>query len=230
MGESSVKEKRQAAIEEYLAGNIDVDHDEELLKLFLLLSSNKDNSDELCERLFDNFGGIDNIIGSDVDRLLEIEGCNKNMAVLLSSIYSISNRIQENKNSSVKYLKTTDEQKHYFVNLLRLKREEVIVLITMDKNKKIINVHQTAKGSTNFAVTKTTDITKIILSDEPKYILLGHNHPSGDSQISAQDISFTINVCEWIESLNVKLLDHIVVGSNDVSSFAESGYKRYLSR
>lgn len=229
MEEKSLNEKRASARDDYCQGKIDIRNEQELLKYFLLLSSKNENADELSKRLMSRFASIKNIISSDILELISVEGCNDSLAVLLTSMGSIINRILEHKNDGVTHLNTTEEQKRYFKNLLFQRQEERLIVITLDNDMKIINSHSIASGGAGFVGTTPTDITRIVLHDKPSKMLLGHNHPNGSAKASNGDINFTISFCSWVEELGVKLVDHIIVGDNTVSTMKEQGFERYLS-
>lgn len=224
----SIKEKRSALRQEYLNGK-DISDEKEMLSLFLALSLNHGDANELCQRLLNRFGNLNNILSTDVNDLIDLGGCTKSIAVLLSSIYAINNLTHLRRNEKISSLKELDEQKVYFENILKPKRNEEIAIVSLDKNKKILGTHIIEGASNNFASTRITDITKIILRDKPFQLIVAHNHPSGDASISAQDISFTIGLASWVESMDVTLLDHIVVGKSETKAFSETDYRRYLN-
>lgn len=228
MDKAGLTQKRALARQNFLDGQLDISSDEELLEFFLLLSSQKDNSKELCEALLQKFGSLKNIISRDVSELTSVDGCSESLAVLLCSINSINNRIYEHKNDDIKQLDTLEKQKEYVKNLLCLKSNEHIVIVCLDKSLKIIDTHMINGGGASFIGALPNQITKIILKDKPKSILLAHNHPDGDISPSNNDINFTISFSNWIKELDVSLLEHIIVGRDSVSALKEQGYARYL--
>ncbi|MFY9429698.1 MAG: JAB domain-containing protein, partial [Acetomicrobium sp.] len=108
---------------------------------------------------------------------------------------------------------------------LRDKQKEVFSVILLDiKNKPIGNV-EISKGSVNATVVDPKEIVKAASLKSASSVILVHNHPSGESAPSSEDIELTSRIAYACDLLGVNVLDHIIIGKNadDFYSFATEG-------
>jgi DNA repair protein RadC len=97
------------------------------------------------------------------------------------------------------------------------------MLLMLDSKSGIIKEKIISKGTVNYSVITPREIFAEALLSNAVAVILIHNHPSGDSSPSKDDIHFTSRVRESGELINVQLLDHIIIGNNNYTSFAEKG-------
>lgn len=113
------------------------------------------------------------------------------------------------------------------VSLLRSEMEtydrEHLLLVCLNNRSQPINVSTVAIGGLSGATFEVANIYKTALLSNAKYIILAHNHPSGDPSPSEDDFNATRKIREAGELLGIRLLDHIVVGNGNYYSFAEGG-------
>ena len=111
------------------------------------------------------------------------------------------------------------------VGLLRSEMEtydrEHLLLVCLNNRSQPINVSTVAIGGLSGATFEVANIYKTALLSNAKYIMLAHNHPSGDPSPSEDDFNVTMKVREAGELLGIMLLDHIVVGNGNYYSFLE---------
>ena len=113
------------------------------------------------------------------------------------------------------------------VSLLRSEMEtydrEHLLLVCLNNRSQPINVSTVAIGGLSGATFEVASIYKTALLSNAKYIMLAHNHPSGDPSPSEDDFNATRKVREAGELLGIMLIDHIVVGNGNYYSFLERG-------
>ena len=105
--------------------------------------------------------------------------------------------------------------------------EEVAYLICLDSNNNCICC-EVSHGGLNYASLNPRDVYKRALISNCKSIIIAHNHPSGNIKPSREDIEITEILKNAGEILDIKLLDHIIVGNKDYYSFYENS-PEYLS-
>ena len=104
----------------------------------------------------------------------------------------------------------------------RLESESFFVLILNNKNlvEKTIEV---SKGTGSFCVVSPSDVLAKVLKEEKKAFIVCHNHPSGDPQPSSDDIELTKRLHEGAKLLELKLLDHVIIGDTEFTSLSKIG-------
>lgn len=111
---------------------------------------------------------------------------------------------------------------------LRLKLErlenEVFGVVFMDAKHRVIEYRQLFTGTIDGASVYPREVVKAAMSVNAAAILIVHNHPSGDSHPSQADRNLTKRLKEALELVDVRVLDHLVVGQNEITSLAEMGW------
>lgn len=103
-----------------------------------------------------------------------------------------------------------------------LAAEELLVL-SLDNKKSLTSVFVAAKGSSTQAHADMKEIFKAVLLSNADGFILVHNHPSGNSTPSAEDIALTRRVKEAAVILGLSLVDHVILGDEAYTSLAELG-------
>jgi DNA repair protein RadC len=126
--------------------------------------------------------------------------------------------------SKIKFQSSTDSGE-YFLAILGGKRDrERFMVAFLDTKNRIIETKVVSEGSIAMAVVYPREILKIALANDCKNIILSHNHPSGAIDASPEDKSITQRIVDIFHPLNIKVLDHIIVGGGKYSSMANDGY------
>ncbi len=100
---------------------------------------------------------------------------------------------------------------------------EVILVIAMDSRHNVNATSIVHIGTANESVADTADILRIALYSSSRNLIIAHNHPSGDPSPSAEDKALTKRMKEAASLMNIKLLDHLIIGSERYYSFTDEG-------
>lgn len=110
-----------------------------------------------------------------------------------------------------------------FVHLkMAYKESEVFAVLFLDTQHRLIAFTEMFQGTIDSAAVYPREIVKAALKENAAAVILTHNHPSGISQPSQADLAITDKIKQALELIDVRVLDHIIVGE-DCYSFAESG-------
>lgn len=101
-------------------------------------------------------------------------------------------------------------------------REHVAVLL-LDTRNRVIGVNTVSIGNLNANLVHPREVFKPVMLANGNAIILGHNHPSGESEPSPEDIAITQRLKEAGELLGIPVLDHLVLGESSFYSFKERG-------
>ena len=104
-----------------------------------------------------------------------------------------------------------------------LDREQFIIVCLNTKNEPT-NISVVSVGSLNKAIVHPREVFKTAILSNAASIMAFHNHPSGETTPSQQDIQLTNRLYEAGELLGIKLLDHLIIGDNSFTSLKEKGY------
>jgi DNA repair protein RadC len=113
-------------------------------------------------------------------------------------------------------------------NFLRLKLascvNETFGMLFLDSHNRIIAFEILFEGSVSHATIYLREIARRVLHHNACGIFLVHNHPSGDSTPSNADRLLTHNVQKFLQDMDVRLIDHLIIGEGSPTSFAAMGY------
>ena len=100
---------------------------------------------------------------------------------------------------------------------------EHFMIATLNDKCKIINIHQIGQGGVNQTPVDCKVIARHALVDMASGVVLCHNHPSGELNPSLPDKTLTKHVIDMLKLLDIKVLDHVIVGHNKYYSFSDEG-------
>ena len=193
----------------------------ELLAIILRTGTKNKNVIELSKEIIDTYS-IDIISRKSYEELLEFKGIKSAKATQIVALFELSRRLYMKTN--VKKISITSSKQIYdYVrpDYLKLEHERVMAIFVNTKNnpikKEFIHV-----GTINYSIIEPRDIIKRVLALYASGFFLIHNHPSGDTTPSQEDIDVTIKIKNICKSMNIRFLDHIIIADNDYYSFFDN--------
>lgn len=104
--------------------------------------------------------------------------------------------------------------------------EEILLIICLNAKNQIVAYSEIAKGGIDYCNVDIKTIFKTILLCNANQFILVHNHPSGNAEISVIDRNLTTKVKKAAETMNIRFLDHIVVGRDNFKSYMREEWKK----
>lgn len=101
--------------------------------------------------------------------------------------------------------------------------KEHLLLASLDTKNKVTALHVVHMGSINASIVHPREVFQLAILDNAASIMIAHNHPSGDSSPSQEDVQVTKRIKEAGKIIGIELLDHIVLGDH-FTSLKEKGY------
>lgn len=121
-------------------------------------------------------------------------------------------------------MKNPEFTKKYLINKLIHEEREVFSVILLDSQNKIINDCNLFFGTIDRASVYPREVVKKVLHDNAASVIFAHNHPSGIPEPSGCDRRITSKLIDALSLIDVKVLDHVVVGGSEAVSFSERGW------
>ena len=156
-----------------------------------------------------------------LEELMDIKGIGMVKAIKLKALTELSMRISCATAKQGLTFTKSGSVAAYYMEQLRHKQTECILLICLDNKGQLIRDKKLADGSVKMALISPREIFLEALQNKAVNIILIHNHPSGDPTPSMADRQLTESVREMGEKLDIPLLDHIIIGDNRYTSFRE---------
>jgi DNA repair protein RadC len=192
--------------------------DTELLAALIGSGSGNKSCMQLATDLLNHFGDLRAILNACPKNFQEIHGLGVVRYVQLQAVREICRRsdfIQLKKRST---LNNSQQAWIYLKRQLRDKKNETIAGLFLDSQYRIIAYDELFTGTINAATLHPRPIIERSLRLNAAALIIAHNHPSGMAEASLQDCKVTDRLRNALELVDVKLVDHIIVGDNEIYS------------
>ena len=160
------------------------------------------------------------IFSTQTAELDSIDGIGESAAIFLKLIGDTARRATKPGGRRAPKLDTPAAAAAYALDLLRAERYESVYVISLDKNLKLLHAERLLTGTLTEAPLYPRRVVESALMHRAHAVLLLHNHPSGDPSPSESDAQATKAVKMALNSIDIRLFDHIVVGRNAAYSFS----------
>ena len=209
--------------EQFLRHGADSFADHELLELALFYAIPRRDTNELAHRLLERFGSLQNVLIAPVEELEKVAGIGENAAILLHLLPEFGKRVRQS-GMKERNLNSPEKCGNYFLRLFGGEPHEVLYQLCLDAKGKLLNCVKLSQGDMDSAALSVRQVVSNALACGASAVVLGHNHPSGVALPSEEDRAVTLRVRDALKTMDIRLLDHIVVADGDYVSMAQSGF------
>lgn len=206
--------------ERFLERGVEALSDAELFAILLRTGTRGENVIEMSNRLINEYG-LDKLFDCSLKELQEINGIGQSKAMQILAMNEILKRIHLSEKPINKITCAGDVFKLFHDRLKDKKEEHFYVLMLSTKNH-IIKEEFVSKGVLDSAIIHPREIFKPAIRHSASRIILVHNHPSGDPSPSEEDLEITKKLIESGKLIDIKVLDHVIVGRDGYYSFKEN--------
>ena len=196
----------------------------ELLAVLLKCGTRDESASQLAARLLAAYSGphtLADIFDAGIDELTEIKGIGRVKAITLQCVGELSRRISSEKAKNRIQMTTPASVAGFFMERMRRLTQEEIRAAFFDTKSNFIRDCLISKGTVNASVVTPREIFIEALRYKAVYVILLHNHPSGDPSPSPEDIRLTRQIAKAGEMLQITLADHIIIGDGRFFSMRE---------
>ena len=200
--------------------------DHEVLEMLLYGALPRVNTNPIAHRLIDRFGSFANVCNASIEELMKVEGVGRVGALhikMLPEYFRFYMQSMDNQPEFMDLSKTENVVKRLRPFFLG-KQNELFYLLTLTSDLKEIECTLMGEGLPNTVEIEKRKLMEVIFRTNSPYIIIAHNHPKGQPLPSNIDITMTKNLVAYLNTINVSLLDHIIITDNDYLSFRDSGY------
>ena len=193
-------------------------NDYELLELILFGVVPRRNTNDIAHRLIDEFGSLKAVFTASPKLLENVKGVGRITAAHISAMGSVIERIGETEDRFPEFF-SFETIKQPLIDYYKPYREEVFMVFFLDKKQKITSRRTFYGHNMSEVVIDLNELSRQIVLNKPDFIVICHNHLSGNTAPSRADDVATQKIC-LISSLNGSaLLDHIIVSKENVFSY-----------
>ena len=197
--------------------------DHKVLEYVLFHCIPRKDTNDVAHDLVDKFGSFAAVLEAPMHELMRVKGINEASATWIKMMIPLFRYYTAQKAGRGKNLNTVDEIGEYVLKQYLGNKYEAVTVLSLNAANKIISFDVISEGDIDNVDLNARKVLEVVLRTSAKAVVLAHNHPSGLALPSKADIKATIEIKRFLNSVNVKLLDHIIVCDNDYVSLAISG-------
>lgn len=197
--------------------------DAELLAIFLRTGVNGKSAVDLSRKLLKKFGGIRQIIEADAASFIRVNGLGQAKYVQIQAAIELGRRYLRAGLERSDALTNPRDTCDYLQAQLSSYQHEVFACLFLDTKHRIICFEKLFNGTIDGASVYPREVAKKALKHNAAAVIFAHNHPSGIAEPSQADRQITLKLKDSLALLDIRVLDHIVVGDNYTISFVERG-------
>ncbi|WP_248321444.1 DNA repair protein RadC [Caballeronia sp. Sq4a] len=198
--------------------------DAELLALFLRTGVPGLTAVDVARALLRRFGSLRSMLGASAAELSAERGIGEARAATLIAVSELCRRALAERARDRMLLNSPGAVEDFLRLKIGTRPNEVFICIYLDARHQLLDICEEARGSLTRVAVYPREIVKRALSLNAAALIVAHNHPSGANQPSAGDRKLTRTLLDALALIDVKLLDHMIVASNDIFSFAREGW------
>lgn len=198
--------------------------DAELLAIFLRTGITGMNAIELATDLLRQFGSLRALLAADQAAFCEVKGLGPAKFAQLQAVLEMSHRYLEETLKKGDALTSPEHTRRYLSQVLRDRHREAFYVLFLDNQHRVLTGEVLFEGTIDAASVYPREVVKRSLELNAAALILSHNHPSGVAEPSQADRRITQRISDALALVDIRVLDHFVVGDGEITSFAERGW------
>lgn len=200
--------------------------DAELLALLIRTGTKAESALVLAQRVLKGDGGktgLEFVAEASLEELSKVKGIGLAKAVQIKAAVELGRRISSCFKDYDVVISSPVDVKKLLMEEMRYLDKEYFKVVMLNVKNRVISVENISIGSLNSSIVHPREVFKPAIKRSSAAVILVHNHPSGDTTPSREDIEITRRLVEAGKILGIEVLDHIIFGNSDYLSFKEKG-------
>ena len=197
--------------------------DAELLAIFLRTGTPGQTAVELARELLGEFGSLRGLLQANQQQLCAARGLGPAKFAQLQAVLELARRHLGERLQRGNLLLNPEATRRYLITTLGDLPREVFCCLFLDTRHRLICYEELFQGTIDGASVHPREVVRRALHHNAAAVILAHNHPSGVAEPSDADQRITRRLKQALQLVDIRVLDHLVVGDRTVMSFAEHG-------
>lgn len=196
--------------------------DHELLAIFLRTGIKGCPVMQLSQNVLVHFGSLRALLSADQKAFCKVKGLGVTQFIQLQATTEMTKRYLKQEMREMPVMSEPSIVKLFLRTELQQEEREVFMVLFLDNQHRLIKKERLFLGTINASAIYPREIIKEALYCNAAALILAHNHPSGVTEPSYADQVITQKIQDSAELMEIRILDHLIVGKNDCYSFAEN--------
>ncbi len=195
----------------------------ELLAVLLQTGSRSGPALDLSSRLLVRFGGLRKLLNAERQTLAAESGIGEARLAILRVLPELARRYFEETLPRGEAIRSPADTETFLLARLRDRPHEVFCCLYLDNRHRVLYFEELFRGTIDGTSVYPREVVKQALAVNAAAIILAHNHPSGVAEPSQADERITRRVKSALELVDIRLLDHLIIGDGTSTSLASRG-------
>ena len=213
--------RRQRVRDRFCKEGLESFEEHEVLELLLYYSIPMRDTNVLAHRLLKEYGSLANLMETNPKELVTRCKISETTATLISMIPPLARSYLKSRHSEKTIIDSSTKAGEYVKNLFVGYSYEVFQVVLLNSKNQVNHACVIHEGTINEAAVYPRIIIETALRHKAVSVIIAHNHPGDSLTPSSADISVTKKIRTALESISIRLMDHIIVAGNSYISFAE---------
>ncbi len=197
--------------------------DAELLAIFLRTGVRGKSAVDLARDLLNDYGGLRHLLETNSEQFCAKRGLGLAKYAQLQAALEMSRRYLFAHLQRKDVISSPNDTRRFLISQLRAQRQEVFACLFLDTRHRVIAYEELFHGGLDQTTVYPREVAKKVLEHNAAAVIFAHNHPSGSTEASQADLLLTRQLTAALELLQIRVLDHFIIGEGEPVSFAEKG-------
>ena len=197
--------------------------DQELLAIFLRTGVSGMSAIDLAAKLITEFGGLGALLNANQARFCSIKGLGLAKYCQLRATLELTERYLGEQLNNNDIFTSPKQVEDYLSIQMRDYQREVFSVLLLDSRHQLLGYHELFHGTIDTTSVHPREVVKLALEKNAAAVIVAHNHPSGMAEPSNADIDITQRLKTALALIDIRLLDHFIIGRGDITSLANEG-------
>ncbi|MCO6467061.1 MAG: DNA repair protein RadC [Bradyrhizobiaceae bacterium] len=193
----------------------------ELLALLINTGTRRRSAEQIAHDLLASYSSLTDLAARDIAELRNHSGMGLAKAATLSAAFELAHRVQAEPFQSSQSITSPAVLAKLLAPRLRHLKHETFIVALLNTANQIVREVVVGSGSLNAVVIHPREVFRIAIAECAAAVILVHNHPSGNTEPSREDIAITQQLVEAGRIVDIRVLDHIIIGGDQYTSLSE---------
>jgi DNA repair protein RadC len=184
----------------------------QLIAILLRTGVTGENVITMSNRLLSQFQGLAGLARASFSQICELHGISEAKACQVLAAMELGRRVATLAPKDRPKITEPEDVYNLFGSDMVLLRQERLRTLLLNSKNEVVGTEDVYQGTVNAAQVRIAEVLRPAIRDNCPSIIVVHNHPSGDPAPSPEDVLVTRRINQSAESMDIKLLDHIVIG------------------
>lgn len=195
----------------------------EVLEFLLMYAIPRRDVNPLAHKLIKHFGSLSGVLDARPEELMQVPGVGENAATLLASLVSVFSVYQRDRWRKRPCLFSRKEAGEFCTALFSRQKVESIVIVCLDVHKAVLASEMLTQGTVSETPLYPREVVAYALRHQAHSVILAHNHPSGDTRPSMDDLRITLEIRDALRTMDITLEDHFIIAGSRFTSLWQTG-------